>query len=250
MKKQLLLYYNEKEFVAAVWDNSLKVIEKKQKLDLDIQLSDSEQKNKISDWICQERIFKAEYEDYVFCFEGFKQTFVPNELFQSSSSKDLLKLNFKEIDHDCDFKRIAELGLVSVFEFPLWLKSLLVIKFPHVSLFHKSVSDLKGIFNYTTFKEKTYLVRENDALAIYRVAQGNLLFFNRYKAVNWEDLVYYSLLVLNNEKASKENEIFLCNFKDELEVNKMKEFIKSEVGSISKESGFDNFSIKSQRLCV
>lgn len=215
-----------------------------------IGLTDVESKSKLKSFFDDQAIFKSDYDEYSLSLENELQTLVPNELFNNSTAKDLFKFNFGGQGSDIDFNRIPELGMVSIFDFPLWIKSLFVINFPHVSLFHKSVVDLKGIFNLPTFNERTYLMREHDALTIYRVQEGKLQFFNRFKCLNWEDLTYFTLLVLNNEKASPKNEIILCDFEDQIEVDKLSEFVNKNLGEIKEASRIDSFSLINQRLCV
>jgi hypothetical protein len=93
-------------------------------------------------------------------------------------------------------------------------------------------------------------MREHEALTIYRVQEGKLKFFNRFKCLNWEDLTYFTLLVLNNEKATSKNEIILCDFEVLFEVDKLSEFVNKNLGEIKEASRIDSFSLINQRLCV
>lgn len=209
----------------------------------------SQKKSEIKALIDKNGVYINDADEVVFALDHPRNTLVPNELFSITSAKDLIKFNFDGVIDDPDYNRIPEHGMVNVFEFPLWLKSFLVINFPQISLTHITTARIKQVFNFPTFKEKTYVFRNATSIEVMRVKDGKLLFCNTFKVVTWEDVVYFVLLVLNKEAVTEDNEVLLMDFKDSTEVEKLTEFISKEFGTVSEQ--VDNyFSFKGLKLCV
>jgi hypothetical protein len=95
------------------------------------------------------------------------------------------------ISNDVDYNRIAELSLVNIFEIPLWVKSLFVIRYPRIVLQHEGSIFLKGIFSNSTFKTSIHIVLHQQHCLILMVKQGNLLFYNTFESLHEEDVLYY-----------------------------------------------------------
>lgn len=209
----------------------------------------TEKKSLIQTLIANNSSLFDDVDEFIFGLDHPRNTLVPNELFSNASAKEILQFNFEELQDDPDYNRIPEHGMVNAFEFPLWLKSFLVIKFPQISLNHITTSRIKHVFNFPTFKEKTYVFRNATSIEIIRVKEGKLLFCNTFKVVTWEDIVYFVLLVLNKEAVSKDNEILLMDFLDSNEKEKLTEFISQEFGAISDQQD-KYFSLKGLKLCV
>lgn len=249
MSKKLGLFIGGVDrFALGVFNTDSGVFSKYTSVDLSELEDISAKKAAIQDLVNANETVLSDTEDCVFALDNIN-TLVPNELFSNTSPKEIIKFNFGSVNDDPDYNRIAEQGIVNVFEFPLWIKSFLVIKFPHVSLNHLTTVRIKQVFNFPTFKEKTYIFRNASSIEIIRVKEGKIIFFNRFNVVTWEDIVYFVLLVLNKEEIRKDNEILLMDFAENLEIDKLKEFISEEFGKVS-ENLDKHFTFKGMKLCV
>lgn len=95
---------------------------------------------------------KEEYAEYSMAWATPNQTLIPMGVFNESSSEAIFNLMFGgEIDpKTVDFNRLMELGMVSVYEIPDWVKDFFIRRFPHIIFKHEHAMTLRALFQKKT----------------------------------------------------------------------------------------------------
>ena len=125
-------------------------------------------------------------------------TLVPQALFEEQAASHFLKLNCN-IDFDCEIfeKQINSIESHVVFAVPVSLKKALEQKFRDAKIIHQVESLL--IENMTQFKnsnEKVLIAHiQNGHFELMVIVNHKMTYFNSFKFVSTEDVVYYTLLV-------------------------------------------------------
>ncbi|MGB1104789.1 MAG: DUF3822 family protein [Crocinitomicaceae bacterium] len=156
-------------------------------------------KDKIQPFL-DDPIFQYEFQNYSLAAGGSRNTLIPTDLFSHTAPKDVFKLNYPLPHDNLDYNRIPELGIVNIYELPLWIKSLFVIKFPRVKITHRSTVLLKGIFDQPVFSPKIHLLVENDQFYYIITNRSKLIYYNRFDYKELSDIVYYLLFVLEQKE--------------------------------------------------
>ena len=154
-----------------------------------------------------EKGFNKDYVEVSAAWSTAQHAVIPLAVYNDSSKEALFNFLFEpnEENTKLDFNRLMELSLVSVFEIPDWVKSFLVIKFPRIILKHEHAIFLRAIFQANTFKRKVFLSLCDDYINIAIVYHNELCFSNSYEYVNADDMIYYFMYVIENQKLLDEN---------------------------------------------
>jgi hypothetical protein len=148
---------------------------------------------------------KYEYEHLTISAGSSRNTLVPFDLFSSTGARDIFALNYKEPFDNVDYNRIPELGIVNIYEFPIWMKSTMVVKFPRIRLIHRSTVFLKGIFDQPTFSGKIHLLVESQQIYLAITNKSKLLYFNRFETPAFSDLAYHLNFVIQQKELQPED---------------------------------------------
>ena len=147
---------------------------------------------------------------------------------------------------------MAELSIVNIYEMPLWIKSLFVVRFPRIKIIHRSTVILRGVFDQAIFKPKINLFVEKEQFYLLITDKSKLTFFNRFDYKSIADLVYYFLFVLE-QKELDVNQFELLLFGTDqkwLADSKIQDFFEKKIEIQAKESLAKNFILTKQLLCV
>ncbi|WP_027418324.1 DUF3822 family protein [Crocinitomix catalasitica] len=197
-------------------------------------------------------LFKASFTHFILSAGSNRNTLIPVDMFPYSTPKDIFKLNFSEPHENLDYNRIPELGIVNIYELPLWIKSQFVIKIPRVKIIHRSTVLLKGIFDQDTFYPKIHLWIEKNQFYLMMTDQSKLTYFNRFDYLEIADLIYHILFMLEQKEIDQtkiEMNVYGVS-QDWLEENKLRQFFKFKLNlSDQNENGLD-FILGKQFLCV
>lgn len=183
---------------------------------------------------------------------GKRNTLMPVDLFNNSKAEDIFRLNYSEPIDNLDYNRIPELGIVNIYELPLWMKSLFVIKFPRVKLIHPSTVLLKGVFNQSTWGAKAHVYVAHECFYLVITAKGKLQYFNCFDFTTIEDMVYHILFVLEQKEmdpASIDLNMYGVSTSWE-QLDKFKSFFKNPVKLSSEKEQSEHFILANQILCV
>ena len=217
---------------------------------------DFQYKEQIQAFLTEKELLNKEYDEYSLSWFSPLSALVPMNVFGSSSAKSIFQACFTKemISNDVDYNRIAELSLVNIFEIPLWVKSLFVMRYPRIVLQHEGSVFLKGIFSNSTFKTSIHIVLHQQHCLILMVKQGNLLFYNTFESLHEEDVLYYLSFSLQQQNLLNENlQLFIydsidtpLNRKENI-LNQIKHLKDLQKVSILET---DNLQFKYQQTCV
>ncbi len=147
-----------------------------------------------------EDLFKLDFNSTSLTVSTQRQTLVPDTIFNSSTANDIFNLNHQAPFDNIDYNRIPELGIVSIYEIPLWIKSLFVVKMPRVKIIHSSTTLLKGVFNGTVFSPKLHVFWQENSFYLLITSKSKLQYFNLFNTTEISDLVYHILFVLEQKE--------------------------------------------------
>jgi hypothetical protein len=131
-------------------------------------------------------------------FCGPKSTLVPQVIYGESNAKDVFELSFGTSENIIEHTRFFEQALVNVYEIEEWIKRFFVIRFPRINIQHETTHILRGIFEKNTFQPTIHLAVNNTHFTVFAVSKNQLDFFNTFEFTNVDDLLYYTLHVVNS----------------------------------------------------
>jgi hypothetical protein len=154
----------------------------------------------------RESFLKSEFDEITVSWSSKKSTLVPNNIFAESDHLSLFQLCFGNDSEsfDIDYNRISELGLVNVFEIPIWLKSYFVMKFPRVVIQHAGTHLMRKIMDSNAFKLKATVVVYHDFFQITLVKHKNLEFYSFFDVESPEDVIYHLMFTLQQKEMADE----------------------------------------------
>lgn len=134
-------------------------------------------------------------------------TLVPQALFDEQAASHFLKLNCNvDFEHNIYAKQINSIESYVVFAVPALLIKGLEQRFGDVKIMHQVESLL--IENMSQFKnsnEKVLIAHiQNGHFELMVIANHKMIYFNSFKFVSTEDVVYYTLLVCETLKLNPE----------------------------------------------
>jgi hypothetical protein len=196
--------------------------------------------------------FTFDYDSLVLTAGGLRNTLIPVDLFNHSKADQIFKLNYPEPIDNLDYNRIPELGIVNIYELPLWIKSLFVIKFPRVKIVHPVTVLLKGVFNQPTFSPKIHVHMDKESFYLLITAKGKLQYFNRFDQAAVADMVYHILFVLEQkEMDQKKMDVMVYGVSQDWEQrDEFQGFFANPVKISDKKEQAEHFVLSSQLLCV
>lgn len=199
-----------------------------------------------------EPVFSYDFQHFSIAAGTWRNTMIPVDLFTYSKPEDVFKLNYPAPFENLDYNRIPELGIVNIYEFPLWIKSLFVVRFPRIKLIHPSTVFLKGVFDGAVFEAKAHLYIEKDRFYLVLTHKSKLLYFNYFDYKELSDIIYFIHFVFEQKELNRsEYKFYLYGKKDkwsgieELEKQLNVKIIVSERPEQGK-----SFLLNKQLLCV
>jgi hypothetical protein len=200
----------------------------------------------------EDDFFKWDFKSVSLTVSTNRHTLVPTSIFGDSDAKSIFSLNHQKPFDNIDYNRIPELGIVSIYEIPMWIRSAFVLKIPRIKIVHTSIALLKGLFNQPVFNSKLSIYMQKDSFYLAITSKSKLQYFNLFQSNQIPDLVYNVLFVLEQkELAIKDMSINLYGVlstwdkKDELS-KLLNQAVN--VDSLAEKSG--QFILTNQLLCV
>ena len=202
--------------------------------------------------LLENEILTFSYKSFSLAAGTFRNTLIPIDLFNYSKPIDVFRLNYPEPIDNLDYNRIPELGIVNVYEFPLWIKSVFIIKFPRVKLVHRSTVILKGVFDQPTYSPKIHLTVEKNQFYLLLTDRSKLIYFNRFDYKELADIVYYILFVLDQKELDQSKfDLWVYGVsKKWSEKANFQSFFTSKVTIADKKEKAEHFILAKQLLCV
>lgn len=199
--------------------------------------------------------FDKEYDEVSAAWSTAHNALIPLRVYNDTDPKSLYSLLFgHEIDQKTiDFNRLMELSIVSVFEMPDWVKSFFVIKYPRITIKHEQALVLRAVFQTSTFGKAIHISLCDDYMNVFLVHYDELKFSNTFEYQTVDDMLYYSMYVLEQQEWKDESvklySYFVSDQKRELldEFEKKLKLIKS-AENISVQPIINSLTL--QPLCV
>lgn len=193
-----------------------------------------------------------DYGSYVATAGGKRNTLMPVDLFNHSKADDIFKLNYSDPIDNLDYNRIPELGIVNIYEIPLWIKSMFVIKFPRVKLIHPSTVLLKGVFDADAWREKIHIYIDTESFYLLITSKNKLQYYNRFDYTNFADMIYHILFVLEQKEIDPaKTDVVIYGVEKNWENHKeFQTYFKNPVKISDDTEMSDQFILSKQLLCV
>lgn len=200
----------------------------------------------------EEEVFQFEFQNYSLSAGTHRNTLIPTDLFAHTGPKEIFKLNYPKPHDNLDYNRIPEIGIVNIYELPLWIKSLFVIKFPRIKISHRSSVLLKGVFDQPVFSPKVHLYIEKNQFYFLITNRSRLVYFNHFEYKALSDLVYYLLFVIEQKEFElKDFEVKVYGVSNQWEHKKeLEELIGQKVTISHQPEKAESFLLSRQLLCV
>jgi hypothetical protein len=196
--------------------------------------------------------FKFDFHSYVATSGGLRNTLIPVDLFNHTKAADVFKLNYPAPIDNLDYNRIPELGIVNIYELPLWIKSFFVIKFPRVKLIHPATVLLKGVFSNPTFSPKIHICFYGSSFYLLITGKTKLDYFNRFDFTTIADLVYHVLFVLEQKEMDQTKmDVSLYGVTDKWDkLEEVQSFFANKIKVSNQAEASEHFILTKQLLCV
>jgi hypothetical protein len=166
------------------------------------------------------------YDFYSLAWISSQSVFVPSTVHKASDLSTIFSTCFnKEATlSNLDYNSIGEIGVINVFEIPLWVKSFFVIKYPRIIIQHAFSNILRqSIEKSKTGLEITIVLYQNYFL-LELVYDSKFLFANTFEYSNCDDLLYFIAFTIQQSDILTLKGKLLFHFSQEARELKFSEF--------------------------
>lgn len=154
---------------------------------------------------------RDEFDEVTLSLSEKRSTLVPNNVFAESDPYSIFRLCFGKntSKEEIDYNRISEIGIVNVFEMPVWVKSYFVIKFPRIVMQHEGTHILRKALHSNAFKLKATAVIYENYFQLSIVKHNQLEFYSFFDVQSAEDVIYHLFFVLQQKELVEKGSIEL-----------------------------------------
>jgi len=147
-----------------------------------------------------------DFDEHFLSFSSNRSTLVPNNIFAESSATAIHKLCFGPVIDTCDvdYNRVAEVGVVNVFEIPSWVKRFFILKYPRINIQHEGSFIVRKMLDKNYFNLKVTISLHSDFFQLSIVKHSKLEFYSFFDFQNDEDILYHLLFVLQQKELTNE----------------------------------------------
>lgn len=213
-------------------------------------------KEQLDEFIVQCGLKDREHDEHSISWASNRATLVPSNVFGESNPESIFRLCFGNTvsSSDIDYNRLPEVGIVNVFEIPMWVKSYFIVRHPRSVIQHESTMVLRSMFNNTPFKTKIIITTYERHFVLSIAGQGKLQFYSVFDFQNAEDILYNLMFTLQQkELLEQDGEIVWCdgvgaNPKLFSDFSEIKSKVKNlDLLQLKKDS---SYLLNSHKLCV
>ncbi len=151
----------------------------------------------------------------------FAQEFclVPNSLFSASTPETLLQYTVhKPISKsDVDYNRLPEWSSVIIYQLPMWVKSVLILKAPRIVIQHEIAHILRHLTTGSLIPLRSHLVIHEEQFSFVVRKDGNITHTSIQEYQSEEDIVYHLATVFTQLKIESKNELFIHGTGEQVE---------------------------------
>jgi hypothetical protein len=213
-------------------------------------------KEQLNSFIEASALKQMDHEEHTISWSSVKSTLVPMNIFSDSNPEQIFKLCFGNDtpSEEIDYNRLAELGIVNIFEIPLWVKSFFIIKHPRAIIQHESSMLIRGLFNTSTFKLTITITVYQGHFLLMIAKHNKLIFYSVFDFQNSEDILYHLMFTLQQKELLEENGNVIWTEGSGADQTLFETFA-NDFKKIGNLSGLtltrdQEFILKSHRLCV
>jgi hypothetical protein len=151
------------------------------------------------------------FESYSCSYFSPIATLVPNGLFASSKPEELLQFTVQAplTKNDVDYSRIPEWNMVLVYNLPLWVKSVLIVKLPRIVIQHELAHVLRKLGSGSTIPLRIHVCVHEEAFSCVIMKDGQIAHCSIQEYQAPEDLVYHLSLCFSELSIQSKNELFI-----------------------------------------
>lgn len=156
--------------------------------------------------------FSCSYFSQEFCL-------VPNSLFAASTPETLLQYTaHKTISKsDVDYNRLPEWSSVIIYQLPMWVKSVLILKAPRIVIQHEIAHVLRQLTTGSLVPLRSHLVMHEEQFSLVVRKDGNIAHTSIQEYQSEEDIVYHLATVFTQLKIDSKNELFIHGTGEQIE---------------------------------
>lgn len=200
----------------------------------------------------EEVVFAYQYDGYVATAEGGRNTLMPTDLFRHTQKDAVFRLNYTAPHDHLASDRIAEQGIVNVYELPRRVHALFAVPFPRVKLLHPVSVLLRAFLPPTAPRTTLYLYPEKARCYLFLTSPSQLVYYNCFDVVDAADLIYYILFVLDQRQLDQtEVDFQVCGASDRWKpLQSIQDFFDCTISTPDKGTPPSHFLLTHQALCV
>lgn len=142
------------------------------------------------------------YDFYSLAWISSQTVFVPSTVLKASDLTTIFSTCFnKEATlSNLDYNSIGEIGVVNVFEIPLWVKSFFVIKYPRIIIQHAFSNILRHSIEKSKLGLELTIVIYQNFFLLEVIYDSKFLFSNTFEYTNCDDLLYFVAFTLQQSE--------------------------------------------------
>ena len=161
-------------------------------------LSDNEKDQKEQIATLLNELNLGSYDFYSLAWISSQTVFVPSTVHKASDLSTIFSTCFnKEATlSNLDYNSIGEIGVVNVFEIPLWVKSFFVIKYPRIIIQHAFSNILRQSIEKSKLGLELTVVLYKNYFLLEVIHDSKFLFANTFEYTNCDDLLYFVAFTL------------------------------------------------------
>lgn len=143
----------------------------------------------------------------------FGQAFsvVPSSLFAASTPEALLQFTVQRTltKSDVEYNRLPEWNAVIIYELPMWVKSVLILKAPRIVIQHEMTHLLRHLTTGSMVPLRSHVVIHEDQFSLVIRKDGAIVHTSIQDYQNEADVVYHVANAFTQLNISTKNELFI-----------------------------------------
>ncbi len=180
---------------------------------------------------------------------------VPNSLFAASTPETLLQFTVhKSVSKsEVDYNRLPEWSSVIIYQLPMWVKSVLILKAPRIVIQHELAHVLRHLTGGSLIPLRSHLVLHEEQFSLVVRKDGLIAHASVQEYQSEEDIVYHLATVFTQLKIDSKNELFIHGTGESIESAQKKlegHLKKIQLFELTKVEMQPSSHLQFQTLCV
>jgi hypothetical protein len=212
-------------------------------------------KEQLNAFLGSSQLKDRDHDEHTISWFGSRTTLIPSSVFNESDATEIFRLCFGGDTNksDIDYNRLPDLGIVNVFELPLWLKSFFVMRYPRSVIQHEGSVILRSFMHHTPFRLKILVSVYRQHFQLLIADQGKLIFYSTFDHGNTDDILYNLMFTLQQKELLDRsgNLILTSGVGSDINADELTEKIQriQNLGEL-KITVDQTYTLKAHQLCV